>query len=136
LQVRRIGVRRRTLKKDGSRLDPRLKDFVDRVIVPALVREYLVQSRELAEEQAKIAHLATLTSATPGAQAERRPRISDEKQMLTVAEVAAALGITEATVRAWISKRKITYVKLGRLVRIPTKEIEILIERATIPSRS
>jgi hypothetical protein len=41
-------------KKDGSRLDPRLKNFVDRVIVLALVREYLAQSRDLAEEKAKI----------------------------------------------------------------------------------
>jgi excisionase family DNA binding protein len=56
--------------------------------------------------------------------------------MLTVAEVAAVLGIKEATVRAWVSKRKITYVKVGRLVRIPAKEIKMLIERATIPSRS
>ena len=36
-------------KEDGSRLAPRLKDFIDRVIVPALVREYLAQSRELAK---------------------------------------------------------------------------------------
>jgi excisionase family DNA binding protein len=56
--------------------------------------------------------------------------------MLTVAEVATALEIKEATVRAWVSKRKITYVKLGRLVRIPAKEIKILIEPSTIPSRS
>jgi excisionase family DNA binding protein len=45
--------------------------------------------------------------------------------MLTVPEVAIALGIKEATVRAWVSKRKITFVKLGRLVRIPAKEIKI-----------
>ncbi len=123
--------------KDGSRLDPRPKDFIDRVIAPALVREYLAQSRELAEEQVKVAHRGNLASASSGAQAERRPRVADEKQMLTVAEVAAALGIKEATVRAWVSKRKITHVKLGRrLVRIPAKEIKILIERATIPSRS
>ena len=123
-------------KKDGSRIDPRLKDFIDRVIVPALVREYLAQSRELTEEQPKVTHRGNLASASARAQAEPRPRVSDEKQMLTVAEAAAALGIKEATVRAWVSKRKITYVKLGRLVRIPAKEIKMLIERATIPSRS
>ena len=55
--------------------------------------------------------------------------------MLTVAEAAAVLGIKEATVRAWILKRKVTYVKLGRVVRIPAKELEMLIERATVPSR-
>jgi excisionase family DNA binding protein len=123
-------------KKDASRIDPRLKDFIERVIVPILVREYLAQSQELAKEQQKVAHCANLPSASPGVQAERRPEVSDEKQMLTVKEVADALGIKEATVRAWVSKRKITYVKLGRLVRIPAREIKILIERATIPSRS
>jgi hypothetical protein len=92
-------------KKDGSRLDPRLKDFVDRVIVPALVREYLAQSRELAEEKAKIPQRGNLASAM--SQAERRPRVSDEKQMLTVPEVAIALGIKEATVRAWVSKGRL-----------------------------
>ena len=56
--------------------------------------------------------------------------------MLTVAEVATAQGIKEATVGAWVPNRKITYVKLGRLVRIPAKEIKMLIERATIPLRS
>jgi excisionase family DNA binding protein len=122
-------------KNDASRLDPRLKNFIDRVIVPALVREYLAQSRELTEEQPKVTHRGNLGAASSRAQAERRPRVSDEKQMLTAAEAAAALGIKEATVRAWVSKRKITYVKLGRLVRIPAKEIEILVEHATIPSR-
>jgi hypothetical protein len=65
--------------KDGSRLDPRLKDFIDRVVAPALVREYLAQSRELAEEQVKIAHRANLASASSGAQAEQRPRVADAK---------------------------------------------------------
>ena len=94
-------------KKDGSRLDPRLKGFVDRVVVAALVREYLAQSRELAEEKAKIPQRGNLASAMSGAQAERRPRVSDEKQMLTVPEVAIALGIKEATVRAWVSKGRL-----------------------------
>ena len=123
-------------KKDGSRIDPRLKDFIERVIVPILVREYLAQSKEPANEQAKVTRSGNLLSASSGVQAERRPRVSNEKQMLTVTEAAAALGIKESTVRAWVSKRKITYVKLGRLVRIPAKEIRMLIERATIPSLS
>lgn len=122
-------------KSDGSRLDPRLKDWVDRVIVPALVREYLAQSRELETEQRKLSERRNLPS-TSAAQSERIPSVSNEKQLLTVAEAAAALGIKDATVRAWISKRKITYVKLGRLVRIPAKEIKVLIDSATIPSRA
>jgi hypothetical protein len=100
---------RKLSKNDGSRLDPRLKDFIDRVIVPLLVREYLTQSRELGEEQAKITQPGNLSSASLQAQAERRPTILDEKRLLTVAEAAVALGIKVVTVRAWVSKRKITY---------------------------
>jgi|SRR5437016_3177850 excisionase family DNA binding protein len=122
-------------KSDGSRLDPCLKDWVDRVIVPALVREYLAQSRELETEQRKLSERRNLPS-TSAAQPERLPSVSNAKQLLTVAEAATALGIKDATVRAWISKRKITYVKLGRLVRIPAKEIKVLIDSATIPSRA
>src|SRR2546425_4829725 len=68
-------------KEDGSRLAPRLKDFTDRVIVPALVREYLAQSRELAEDQPKVSDPGNLSAVSSGAQGERQPRVSDEKQM-------------------------------------------------------
>jgi excisionase family DNA binding protein len=53
----------------------------------------------------------------------------------TVAEATAVLGMKEATVRAWMLKRNVTYVKLGRVVRIPAKGLELQIERATVPSR-
>ena len=120
-------------KIDGSRLDPRLKDFIDRVIVPVLVWEYLAQSRELAKEQSVISQLGSSSSKSLRAQAERRRSFPSAKLLLTIAEAAAALGIKEATVRAWVSKRKITYVKLGRLVRIPSQEIKMLIERGECP---
>ena len=122
-------------KKGGPQpeIDPCLKDFIDRVIVPVLVREYLAQSRELPKEMAASGG-NDLGSASLGVRAQRRPKASDERQMLTISEAAAALGIKDATVRAWVSKRKITYVKLGRLVRIPANEIKALIERATIPA--
>lgn len=114
-------------RSDGSRPDPHLKDFIDRVIVPVLVRVYIAQSRELGEEQAKITQPGNLSSASSQAQAERRPSVLDEKRLLTVAEAAVALGIKVATVRAWVSKRKITFVKLGRLDRIPAGETKMLI---------
>ena len=124
------------LSKGGAQpeIDSCLKDFIDRVIVPALVREYRAQSRELPTQQAKAPHSSNVLSASSNGQVERRPKASDERQMLTISEAAAALGIKDATVRAWVSKRKITYVKLGRLVRIPANEIKALIERATIPA--
>lgn len=52
-------------------------------------------------------------------------------ELLTVHEFAATLQITVACVRRWIMERKITVVKVGRLVRIPTSEIDRLITRGT-----
>ena len=118
----------------GQPMDARLKDFINRVIVPALVREYLAQLREVEGDNARI--VARCKSAAMSAsRVERPPDGSNEMQLLTVAEAAATLGIKEATVRAWILKRKIAYVKLGRLVRVPAKDVKLMIERATIPSR-
>jgi excisionase family DNA binding protein len=54
--------------------------------------------------------------------------------MLSVREVAQALGVKPATVRSWIWKRQIEYVKLSRSVRIPAAVIERLIERGTRPT--
>ena len=75
------------------------------------------------------------SSKPSGTQTVAKSKELRSKDLLTVAEAAAVLGIKEATVRAWILKRKVTYVKLGRVVRIPAKELEMLIERATVPSR-
>ena len=49
------------------------------------------------------------------------------KQLLTVAQVADRLGLKEATIRRRILERRLTYVKLGRAVRIPIEVIDALI---------
>jgi excisionase family DNA binding protein len=116
-----------------SRLDPCLEDFINRVIVPALVREYLAQSRKVEADNKITAYLKS--TAMFATRFDRAPNASNEMQLLTVPEAAAALGIKQATVRAWILKRRITYVKIGRLVWVPAKDIKLLIERGTIPSR-
>jgi excisionase family DNA binding protein len=54
----------------------------------------------------------------------------------TVREAAEELGLSVATIRAWIQQRKICYVRLGRAVRIPASEIRRLIERGTVPATS
>jgi excisionase family DNA binding protein len=53
----------------------------------------------------------------------------DPKQttLLSVVQFANALGVTPACIRRWILERKITVVKLGRLVRVPAGEIERLV---------
>jgi excisionase family DNA binding protein len=47
--------------------------------------------------------------------------------LLSVPQFADTLGVTRACIRRWILERKITVVKLGRLVRIPVGEVERLI---------
>jgi excisionase family DNA binding protein len=55
--------------------------------------------------------------------------------MLTVEQVAHELGLKESTIRAWLLKRKLAFVKLGRSVRIPRAEVDRLIRENTIPAR-
>jgi len=55
--------------------------------------------------------------------------------MLTVEQAASQLGLKPSTLRAWVMKRRISYVKIGRAVRIPEKEIDRLISENTVPAR-
>jgi excisionase family DNA binding protein len=52
----------------------------------------------------------------------------------TVREAADELGLSPATVRAWIRQRRIGYVRLGRAVRIPGAEIRRVVGRGTVPA--
>jgi excisionase family DNA binding protein len=56
-------------------------------------------------------------------------------QLLTVKQAAEALGLKVATIRAWVSRRKLPRVNCGRAVRIPAVAIAEFIERNTIPAR-
>jgi excisionase family DNA binding protein len=55
----------------------------------------------------------------------------NKHDLLRLPEFAAALRITPACVRRWVRERKVTVVKLGRLVRIPASEIERIIAMGT-----
>jgi len=57
------------------------------------------------------------------------------KRLLTVAEFAEALGMTEAGIRRWILERRIATVRLGRLCRIPSEEIDRLVSAGYRPSK-
>jgi excisionase family DNA binding protein len=50
-------------------------------------------------------------------------------------ELEDLTGIKEPTWRAWILRRKIAVVRLGRSVRIPEEEILRLIREGTTPAR-
>lgn len=56
-------------------------------------------------------------------------------QLYTVKQAAEALGLKPATIRAWLSRRKLPRVNCGRAVRIPAEAIAEFIERNTIPAR-
>ena len=53
--------------------------------------------------------------------------------LLTVLQAAELLAVREATVRAWIWRKRIPYVKVGRrAVRIRRDVVEELIRRGTV----
>jgi len=56
-------------------------------------------------------------------------------QLLTVKQVADALGMKEATIRLWIAMRKLPRVNCGRAVRVPSTAVAEFVERNTIPVR-
>jgi excisionase family DNA binding protein len=56
--------------------------------------------------------------------------------LLTVPETAALLRLKPSTVRAWVLRRKIPYVKVGRLVRLRRADVDALIEASVVRARS
>ncbi len=55
--------------------------------------------------------------------------------LLTVDEAAKALNVTPACIRRWILEVKITTVKIGRLIRVPSGEIDRLVEDGLRPAK-
>ncbi|MFE2049979.1 excisionase family DNA-binding protein [Streptomyces sp. NPDC059459] len=51
---------------------------------------------------------------------------------LTVAQVAELLGTTERFPRRLIAERRIAFVKVGRHVRIPERELSAFIDANTV----
>jgi excisionase family DNA binding protein len=49
-------------------------------------------------------------------------------------QAAEALGISVKTLRGWIYRRTIPYVKVGRSVRIADETIDKIIARGTVPA--
>lgn len=61
--------------------------------------------------------------------------MSEKTSLLSVGDFAETLGITQACVRRWILERKIATIKLGRLIRIPSSEVERLVSSGLRPAR-
>lgn len=52
--------------------------------------------------------------------------------LLTVTQAAELLQVSPRTIRGWLLKRRIAFIKLGRSVRIPRRELERLIQAGTM----
>jgi excisionase family DNA binding protein len=61
------------------------------------------------------------------------PPLKPEPRAVSKKEAARLLGICVRTVDTWISTRKIASVRFGRRVLIPTKAIDEVLRRATLP---
>jgi excisionase family DNA binding protein len=58
----------------------------------------------------------------------------DHGALLTVDEAAQIIRHRPSTVRAWILKKKIPYIKLARRVFIRRSDIEALIQASVVPA--
>lgn len=63
----------------------------------------------------------------------RRPATSNA-QLLTIAQTAEATGLSEVTLRHYVSQRRIEYVRIGRAIRIRRSAIDALIESNVVPA--
>ncbi len=55
-------------------------------------------------------------------------------QLLTVAQAGDYLGTGERFVRRLVTERRITYVKLGKYVRLQRSTLDAFIEAGRVPS--
>lgn len=55
-------------------------------------------------------------------------------RLRSLPQAALRLGVSVRTVRGWIYRRTIPYVKVGRSVRIADETIDRIIERGTVPA--
>ena len=59
--------------------------------------------------------------------------VAKADQLLTIPEASLRWRVKERTVRRWLRLRKVTFVKVGSLVRIPEGEIDRVIHEGTRP---
>jgi excisionase family DNA binding protein len=55
--------------------------------------------------------------------------------LITVSEVAYALGLKESTIRQMVWERRISYIKVGRCVRFKPETISKVIAAGEVPQR-
>ena len=56
-------------------------------------------------------------------------------KLLTIPQFAVQLGVTDSCIRRWVLERRVSVVKVGRLVRIPATEIDRIVAEGTRMAR-
>ena len=59
-----------------------------------------------------------------------------EKRLINVGEAAGYLGVKVSTLRAWVWKRKIPFVRIGRLVKFEISCLEDFVDRNRVESKN
>jgi excisionase family DNA binding protein len=59
----------------------------------------------------------------------------NNQKLLPVDEAARALSISIHTLRAWVSQKRIPYVKLGRRVLFRSEDLQAYIDFHLVPAR-
>ncbi|HNT67395.1 MAG TPA: helix-turn-helix domain-containing protein [bacterium] len=54
------------------------------------------------------------------------------EKLLDIDQAAEILGVKVWTLRAWVSQRKIPYVKIGRLVRFEANALRVFIDNNSV----
>jgi excisionase family DNA binding protein len=67
--------------------------------------------------------------------ATNNPHLLTSSELLTLPEAAELLRLKPSTLRKWILKRRLHYVKLGARVFIRRSDIDALISRSVIPAQ-
>jgi excisionase family DNA binding protein len=60
---------------------------------------------------------------------------NSEVTLLSVPQAAERLNVTKSCIRRWIFERRISTIKIGKLVRVPLSEVTRLIDAGTRPAR-
>jgi len=62
------------------------------------------------------------------------PTPSDQSKLLRIDEAATLLGIEISTLRSWVYKKRIAYVKLGGCLRFLKSDLETFIAHHRVPA--
>jgi excisionase family DNA binding protein len=67
---------------------------------------------------------------------QRELQMIDSIRTIGTEEAARILGCTTNTLRAWVSKRRVPHVKVGRLCRFRVRDLEAFLEAGYVPASS